>query len=253
MGPDARQGTLGGAASLGVHGAGGQEVPGAGHASWTRSQRCPTATGAGHDTLLTRRLPNPQTPIPACARSGQTWGAQVPPRAHLCAAQRPVSGLDAPGRADTLWSRAPSALAQRHLEAGLLTSHCFKPSEAVWKLTHCNGTGGVTRRPHGDTPGATGPRQHPPPTLSCEADRSHRFSAATAQRRATPDSDGLTLLPTAGANGTELTKRLLNDQLSRTPHSGSTQVTAVDSEEMELLSGTPAHAHPAYRALQERA
>lgn len=110
----------------------------------------------------------------------------------------------------------------------------------------------------GDTPAPWG---HPrgdgatptPLPLSCEADRSHRFSAATAQRRATPDSDGLTLLPTAGANGTELTKRLLNDQLSRTPHSGSTQVTAVDSEEMELSPRTPAHVHPAYRALQERA
>lgn len=52
-------------------------------------------------------------------------------------------------------------------------SRCVAPSEAVRKLT-LQGTGGLARQPHGDVPGAPGPRRPHTPLLSCEADGSHR-------------------------------------------------------------------------------
>lgn len=187
-----------------------QDVPEAGHGPRTRSRWRPTVTGDGQGTLLARRVPHLRIPIPAVRAAAGRGGAV------LARAWRSGRSQDSPHR-DVPWTRAPFT-ALGSIRGGSFNAARFQTQR---------GGMGTTRSSGADAPAPGAPpgdwaAPAPHPSLSCAADRGRRFSAvsASARRRATADSEGLTLLPTAGVSGGELAKRLRRDQLSRTPRSG---------------------------------
>lgn len=156
----------------------GQEVPEAGHGSWTRSRRRPTATGDSHDTPLTRGAPTRRSRFPlvhGAAGRGGRGPAQASPVPGLTCAWHSGWPQDSTLRdVHTSRARLPASAASGGRSS---MSRCVAPSEAVRKLTRCRGQAGWHASPTGTSPG---PRGHAGPTPPCLA---VRLTEATAELR----------------------------------------------------------------------
>lgn len=156
----------------------GQEVPEAGHGSWTRSRRRPTATGDGQDTPLTRGAPTRRSRfslVHGAAGRGGRGPAQASPVPGLTCAWHSGRPQDStPRDVHTSRARLPASAASGGRSS---MSRCVAPSEAVRKLTRCRGQAGWHASPTGTSPG---PRGHAGPTPPCLA---VRLTEATAELR----------------------------------------------------------------------
>lgn len=142
----------------------GQEVPEAGHGSWTRSRRRPTATGDGQDTPLTRGAPTRRSRFPL-VHGAAGRGGRGPARPHLCPGS-PVRGTAAglrTRRCGTCTRPEHGSPPQQHLAAGVRCRAALHPARQCGSSHAAGdrraGTPAPRGRPRG--PGAT-PAPHPP-------------------------------------------------------------------------------------------